>query len=73
MAFFRFMETPVGRSLRIIAGITFVGYGALSPTLLGIVALMIGVAGIVTGLARLPLAPPKPPAPRPPAPRETFR
>ena len=61
MALFRFFRTPAGRTLRIAAGLLMVAYGAMSPTLLGIVALMAGVAGIVTGFARLPHAPPRHP------------
>ncbi len=64
MIFFRFMHTPAGRTLRIIAGLLLLAYGTMSPTLLGIVAMMAGVASIVTGFARLPHAPPHPPAPR---------
>lgn len=66
MAFFRFLSTPAGRTLRIVAGLLLVAYGAVSPTLVGIVALMAGVAGIVTGFARLPHAQP-PALPRPTA------
>lgn len=58
MPFFRFMHTPAGRTLRIIAGLLLLAYGTLSPTLLGIVAMMAGVASIVTGLTRLPKLPP---------------
>ena len=54
MAFFRFMHTPAGRTLRIITGLLLLAYGALSPTLLGLLAMMAGVASIVTGFARLP-------------------
>ena len=68
MAFFHFLGTPAGRTLRIIAGLLLLAYGALSPTLVGIVALMGGVAAIVTGFARLPHAPP-PAVPRSPSPR----
>ena len=66
MAILRFLHTPAGRTLRIIAGLLLLAYGAMSPTLLGIVALMAGGAGLVTGLARLPHAPP-------PRPREVPR
>lgn len=69
MVFFRFLSTPAGRTLRIIAGLLLFAYGALSPTLLGIVALMGGVAAIVTGFARLPHAPPPSAVPRSTSPR----
>ena len=58
MALFRFFRTPAGRTVRILAGLLLLAYGAMSPTLLGIVALMAGVASIVTGFARLPHPPP---------------
>lgn len=64
MAFFRFMRTPAGRTLRISAGLLLFAFGALSHTFIGIVALMAGVASIVTGLARLPHAPSPQPRPR---------
>ena len=64
MPVLRFMHTPAGRTLRIIAGLLLLVYGTLSPTLLGIVAMMAGVASIVTGLTRLPKLPPAPPRPR---------
>ena len=57
MAFFRLMQTPAGRTVRIVAGLLLVAFGAMSPTLLGIVALMGGMASIVTGFARFPHAP----------------
>ena len=63
MAFLRFLRTPAGRTIRILAGLMLMAYGTMSPTLVGIVALMAGVASIVTGFARLPHVPP--PAPRP--------
>lgn len=63
MAFFHFMHTPAGRTLRIIVGLLLLAYGALSPTLLGLLAMMAGVASIVTGFARLP-APPRPSSPK---------
>ena len=62
MAFLRFLLTPAGRTIRILAGLLLLAYGALTTTLVGILALMLGVAGIVTGFARSPHAPP----PRPP-------
>jgi hypothetical protein len=52
MAFLMFFHTPAGRTLRIVAGLLLVAYGAISPTLLGMLALMSGIAAIVTGLAR---------------------
>ena len=64
MVFLRFFKTPAGRTLRIIAGLALLAYGALTPTLVGIVALMMGVASIVTGFARLPHPPMPPHAPR---------
>ena len=64
MAFFRLMQTPFGRTVRIVLGLLLMAYGALAPTLLGIVALMAGIASIVTGFARFPLAPRPPTAPR---------
>jgi len=54
MAFFHFMRTPVGRTLRIVAGLLFLAYGAVSPTLAGLLAMMAGIVSIVTGLTRLP-------------------
>lgn len=60
MAFLQFMRSPVGRTLRITAGLLLLAFGILSHTLLGIVALMAGVASIITGFARLPHAPPRP-------------
>ena len=64
MPLLRFMHTPAGRTLRIIAGLLLLSYGALSPTLAGLLALMAGVASIVTGFARLPQAPVAPVTPR---------
>lgn len=64
MAFLRFLRSPAGRTLRILAGLLLMAYGTMSPTLIGIVALMAGVASIVTGFARLPQVPPRPPRPR---------
>ena len=64
MPLLRFFKTPAGRTLRIIAGLALLAFGALSPTLIGIVALMAGVASIVTGFARLPHPPVPPPGPR---------
>ncbi|HUF23897.1 MAG TPA: hypothetical protein VMN81_07210 [Vicinamibacterales bacterium] len=64
MPLIRFMHTPAGRTLRIIAGLLLLAYGALSPTLAGLLAMMAGVAGIVTGLARLPQTPVPPAGPR---------
>lgn len=64
MAFFRFMHTPAGRTLRIILGLLLFAYGALSPTLIGLLALMAGVASIVTGFARLPDLPRPPSRPK---------
>lgn len=64
MRLLRFMHTPAGRTLRIVAGLLLLAYGALSPTLAGLLAMMAGVAGIVTGLARLPQAPAAPAKPR---------
>ena len=61
MAFFRFMHTPAGRTLRIIIGLLLLAYGALSPTLLGLLATPAIMASIVTGFARLPQLPPRPP------------
>ena len=54
MVFFRFMRTPVGRTLRIVAGLLFLAYGTVSPTLSGLLAMMAGIVSIVTGLTRLP-------------------
>ena len=54
MAFLHFMRTPAGRTLRVIAGLLLLAYGAISPTLGGLLALMGGVVSIVTGLTRLP-------------------
>jgi hypothetical protein len=64
MALLRFMHTPAGRTLRIIAGLLLLAYGTLSPTLVGLVAMMAGVASIVTGFARPPHAPAAPAKPR---------
>ena len=60
MRLLRFMHTPAGRTLRIIAGLLLLAYGTLSPTLGGLLAMMAGVASIVTGFARAPQAPAKP-------------
>jgi hypothetical protein len=54
MAFLKFLQTPAGRTARVVTGLLLLAYGALSPTLPGIVALMAGIAGVVTGLTRLP-------------------
>lgn len=54
MAFIKFLQTPAGRTARIITGLLLMAYGTLSPTLLGIVAMMAGIAGVVTGFTRLP-------------------
>lgn len=51
------LHTPAGRTLRIVAGLLLLAYGALSSTLPGLLALMAGVAAIVTGLTRLPQVP----------------
>lgn len=64
MAFFRFMHTPAGRTLRIIIGLLLLAYGTLSPTLVGVLAMMAGVASIVTGFARLPALPQRPSSPK---------
>lgn len=60
MALFRFFHSPAGRTVRIIAGVLLLAFGATSATLLGIVALMAGVASIVTGIVRLPHPPQRP-------------
>ena len=54
MAFIKFLQTPAGRAARIVTGLLLLAYGAVSPTLFGIVAMMAGIAGVVTGLTRLP-------------------
>ena len=57
MALLRVLHTSGWRALRVVAGLLLLAYGAMSQTLLGIIALMAGVTGIVTGFARLPRAP----------------
>jgi hypothetical protein len=52
MAFLNFLHTPAGRTIRVVAALLLLAYGALSPTLIGMLALMAGIAGIVTGFAR---------------------
>ena len=52
MAFLKFLHTPAGRTIRIVAALLLLAYGALSPTLVGMLALMAGVAGLVTGFVR---------------------
>jgi hypothetical protein len=68
MALFHFMHTPAGRTIRVIAGLLLLAYGTLSPTLTGLLAMMAGIAAIVTGFARLPQPPSSPAAPAGPAP-----
>ena len=64
MAFITFLDTVAGRILRISAGLMLLAYGALSPTLPGIVAMMAGIAATITGFTRLPHARPHVAAPR---------
>lgn len=62
MLFVHFIQTPLGRVVRIVAGLLLLAYGGLTLSLLGIVAMMAGVVSLVTGLAGLP----HPPAPHNP-------
>lgn len=64
MLFIRFIQTPAGRALRVVAGLLLLLYGTLALGLTGIVAMMAGVMSLVTGLAGLP-HPPSPHNPRP--------
>lgn len=64
MPLLRFMHTTAGRTFRIIAGLLLLAYGTLTPTLAGLLAMMAGVASIVTGFARLPQTPSAPSRPR---------
>lgn len=54
MLFIRFIQTPAGRALRVLAGLLLFLYGTLALGLLGVVAMMAGVMSLVTGLAGLP-------------------
>lgn len=54
MLFIRFIQTPAGRTLRVVAGLLLLIYGTLALGLTGIVAMMAGVMSLVTGLAGLP-------------------
>lgn len=57
MLFIRFIQTPTGRTLRVLAGLLLLLYGTLTLGLTGIVAMMAGVMSLVTGLAGLPHPP----------------
>lgn len=59
MQFVQFIQTPLGRLARIVAGLLLLAYGGMTLSLPGIVAMMAGVVSLVTGLAGLP----QPPAP----------
>ena len=62
MLFVHFIQTPLGRLTRIVAGLLLLAYGGLALSLPGIVAMMVGVVSLVTGMAGLP----QPPAPHNP-------
>lgn len=61
MAFIRFIQTPVGRGMRVVAGLLLLAFGGVAHSLPGLVAMMAGVMSLVTGLAGLP----HPPAAKP--------
>lgn len=60
MPLVRFVYTPLGRITRVLGGLGLLAFGILTLSLWGIVAMMIGVVALVTGLAGLP-HPPAPP------------
>ena len=62
MLFVHFIQTPLGRLARIVAGLLLLAYGGFALSLPGLVAMMAGVVSLVTGLAGLP----HPPAPHNP-------
>lgn len=62
MLLVRFLQTPAGRIMRVVAGLLLLLYGTVALSLPGIVAMMAGVMSLVTGLAGLP----HPPAPHNP-------
>ncbi len=51
LAFARFMARPVGRAIRIIAGITLIGWGwTMRETTSGVVLMIVGLLPLLTGL-----------------------
>jgi hypothetical protein len=54
MFFIRFIQSPAGRALRVIAGLLLLLYWTLALGLAGIVAMMAGVMSLVTGVAGVP-------------------
>ena len=57
MALLRLLQSPAGRTARVLAGLLLLAYGGLTPTLPGVVAMVAGVMSLVTGVAGLPHRP----------------
>ena len=54
MAFACFMEKPLGRALRIVAGLALIGWGyTMRGTTLGTVLMIVGVVPLLAGLLNL--------------------
>ena len=50
MTFIAFMQSPVGRVLRIVIGFALLWYGARSESLIGLMLMMLGLVPVVTGV-----------------------
>jgi hypothetical protein len=50
MSFIRFMHAPAGRLLRVAIGALLLWYGAGDESLLGLMAMMLGLVPVVTGI-----------------------
>jgi hypothetical protein len=47
----RFMRSVAGRVLRVVVGLSLIGYGSQQASLMGLVLMMIGIVPAVTGAA----------------------